>query len=564
MPLSRTPRSPARLATAAAVLLLAPLAPLAHAQSAAADTVEGRVTVTQTENSRWPSGYQAQITITNGTDAPLADWAIEFALPEGAKVHQMWNATLETDADGYTVTPPRWGATVPAGGSYTFGYNGAFSGGETAFTTCTVNGAPCDGGPGEPEEPEYRQVGYFTQWGAADRGYLVKDLAESGQAERLTHINYAFANLDEDGRCFITDEDGQGDAYADYGQTYGAADSVDGVADDPDQPLRGTFNQLRKLKEANPGLRVNIAIGGWAWSDHFSTAALPENREAAVKSCIDLYLRGDLPELNGAGGEGAAAGLFDGIDLDWEWPGTEGEPGNIIRPEDKENFTGLVQEFRDQLDELEREEGREFGLTAFVPANTGAIDAGYEVDKLVEEFDFLNVQGYDFSGAWDRTAGHQSNVRVPEGDPAATPRSYETVIQAYLDRGAEPEDLVMGVPFYGRGWTGVEPGPQGNGLWGAAQGGAPGVWEPGFNDYKVLKEFVGQDGFELYRDDHAGTAWLYNGTDFWNFDDPTAIAQKAAWVREKGLSGIMTWSLDGDDEQGSLVRAFDGELNGRG
>ncbi|GAA3752428.1 chitinase [Spinactinospora alkalitolerans] len=561
MPIARPTRSPARFATAAAALVLIPLAPLAHAETAGADTGDGRVTVTQTENARWPSGYQAEITVTNDTGAPLEDWTIEFALPEGAKVHQMWNATLEPDSGGYTATPPRWGATVPAGESYTFGYNGVFSGGETGFTECTVNGDPCQG---TPEEPEYRQVGYFTQWGAADRGYPVKDLVESGQAERLTNLNYAFANLDENGRCFMTDEDGQGDAHADYGRVYGAADSVDGVADDPDQPLRGTFNQLRELKEANPGLRVSIAIGGWAWSDHFSDAALPENREAAVESCIDLYLRGNLPELNGAGGDGAAAGLFDGIDLDWEWPGTPGEPGNVIRPEDKENFTALVREFRDQLDALEKEEGREFDLTAFVPADTGAIDAGYEVDELVEEFDFMNVQGYDFSGAWAPIAGHQSNVRVPEGDPAATPRSYETVVQAYLDRGAEPEDLVMGVPFYGRGWTGVEPGPQGNGLWGDAAGAAPGVWEAGFNDYKVLKEYVGRDGFELYRDEHAGTAWLYDGTEFWNFDDPTAIAQKAAWAREAGLAGVMTWSLDGDDEQGSLVRAFDEELNGRG
>lgn len=551
------PRPPARLAAAAAILVAVPLVAASQAATAAADTVSGRLTVTQVENARWPGGYQAEITVANGTGAPLSDWTVEFSLPEGAQVDQMWNASLDKSADGYTVTPPGWGATIPAGESYTFGYNGERSGRDTDFTACTVDGAPCFG-------HEYRQVGYFTQWGAADRGYLVEDLVESGQAERLTHLNYAFANLNEDGRCFMTDEEGRGDAHADYGKAYPAADSVDGVADTSKQRLRGNFNQLRELKERFPHLRVSIAIGGWAWSDHFSDAALPDNREAAVESCVDMFLRGDLPKLNGAGGKGAAAGLFDGIDLDWEWPATPGEPGNVIRPEDKENFTALVREFRDQLDALEREEGREFDLTAFVPANTGAIDAGYEVGKLADEFDFMNVQGYDFAGAWNPATGHQSNVRVPEDSPADAPRSYETVVQAYVDRGADPADLVMGVPFYGRGWTGVQPGPQGDGLWGEADGAAPGEWEPGFNDYKVLKDYAGSDGFELYRDDHAGTAWLYNGTEFWNFDDPTSIAQKAAWAREAGLSGVMSWSLDGDDAQGSLVRAFDGELNGRG
>ncbi|GAA1783635.1 glycosyl hydrolase family 18 protein [Streptomonospora arabica] len=550
-------RPPARLAAAAAVVLAAPLLAAAQAATAEADTATGRLTVTQVENARWPGGYQAQITVANGTGAPVSDWTVEFSLPEGAQVGHMWNADLNRGSGGYTATPPAWGAAIPAGESYTFGYNGDLSGRDTDFTACTVNGSPCSG-------HDYRQVGYFTQWGAADRGYLVEDLVASGQAERLTHLNYAFANLDEDGRCFMSDEEGRGDAYADYGRAYSAAESVDGVADTPGQRLRGSFNQLRELKERYPGLRVSIAIGGWAWSDHFSDAALPENREAAVESCVDMFLRGDLPRLNGAGGKGSAAGLFDGIDLDWEWPATPGEPGNAVRPEDRENFTALVREFRDRLDALERRNGREYDLTAFVPANTGAIEAGYEVDELAEEFTFMNVQGYDFTGAWSPTTGHQSNVRVPDGDPSAAPRSYETVVQEYLDRGAEPGKLVMGVPFYGRGWTGVQPGARGDGLWSEAGGAAPGEWEAGFNDYEVLKEYAEMDGFELYRDERAGTAWLYDGTEFWNFDDPEAVAQKAAWAREAGLSGVMAWSLDGDDDRGSLLEAVDGQLNGRG
>ncbi|MFB9801954.1 cellulose binding domain-containing protein, partial [Streptomonospora salina] len=289
-------RPPARTAAAAAILVAVPLVSATQASTAAADTTApGTLTVTQIENARWPGGYQAEITVANGTGSPVSDWTVDFSLPDGAQVEHLWNASLDEDGDGYTATPPAWGAAIPAGQSYTFGYNGELSGRSTDFTACTVDGAPCSGN-------EYRQVGYFTQWGAADRGYLVEDLVDSGQAERLTHLNYAFANLDENGRCFMSDEDGEGDAHADYGRTYPAAESVDGVADSADQRLRGSFNQLRELKERFPDLRVSIAIGGWAWSDHFSDAALPENREAAVESCVDMFLRGDLPELNGAGG----------------------------------------------------------------------------------------------------------------------------------------------------------------------------------------------------------------------------------------------------------------------
>ncbi|WP_017593606.1 glycosyl hydrolase family 18 protein [Nocardiopsis potens] len=554
------PRTAARAAAVAAALLLpaALLAPPAAAEDAPDG---GPVTAAHTETSRWPTGYQAEITVTNPTGAPLDDWSVSFELPEGAKVHQMWDASLERDGSGYTAAPPEWGAEIPAGGSYTFGYNGAFSGGDTDPVSCTVNGEPCDGGDGGGERP-YRQVGYFTQWGADDKDYLVKSLDTTGQAERLTHINYAFANLDEDGRCFASDTEGEGEALSDYGRAYTAEESVSGTADDADQPLRGSFNQLRQLKEKYPDLKVSIAIGGWAWSDHFSNAALPENREAAVASCIDMFIEGNLPELNGAGGEGAAEGVFDGIDLDWEWPGSEGEPGNVVRPEDKENFTALAAEFRTQLDELGEETGEDYLLTSFMPASIAALDTGYEVPELMESFDFINVQGYDFTGSWSSSTGHQSNVRVPEGDPSSTPRSYETIVQAYLDRGAEPEDIVMGVPFYGRGWQGVEPGPDGDGLWQESAGAAPGPRDPGYNDYNVLAGFAEDGGFELYRDDHAGTAWLYDGDQWWTFDDATAIAQKTAWARETGLSGAMVWSLDGDDADGTLFRALHGELNG--
>ena len=552
-------------AACTAALLLVPLTPgaaLAAPGGGPAPAAEHAPTAEHTEVSRWPGGYQAQITITNPGTEPLEDWSLEFTLPEGAGVHQMWNAELEESGGAYTAAPPRWGAAVPPGGSYTFGYNGRYDGdGATDPVACTLNGAPCKAGDGGGEDPGYRQVGYFTQWGAEDKGFHPKSLVDTGQADKLTHVIYAFANIDGDG-CFATDEEGEGEAYWDYGRPYPAEESVDGTADADGQPLRGTFNQLRELKEADPGLKVSIALGGWSWSTNFSDAALPENREEAVASCVDMFLRGNLPELNGAGGEGAAAGLFDGIDLDWEWPATPGEPGNVVRPEDKENFTALVGEFRGQMDALGEETGQEYLLTSFMPANTGAIDAGYEVPALMEDLDFINVQGYDLTGAWNPVTGHQANVRVAEGEPAEARRSYETVVQERVDRGPDPEDIVMGMPFYGRGWQGVEPGPDGDGLWQAADGAAPGPRDPGYNDFNVLKEMAAAEDFTVHRDDRAGTAWIYDGDQWWNYDDATAIGQKAAWAREYGLSGAMVWSLDGDTAQGELTSALHGELNG--
>ncbi|WP_116243917.1 glycosyl hydrolase family 18 protein [Nocardiopsis sp. FIRDI 009] len=548
----RTRRPGRPLAALSAAALAAPLA-LAATTASADDTSTaepGDLTVVFEESARWNTGYSGRVTVTNTSDAPVSDWTIRFDLPDGSSVHQMWNADLTESEGWYTVTPPRWGATIPAGGSYGFGFNGLHEDGATAPTLCLVNGAPCDGDTGP--DHDRLSVAYLPQWGAEDNGYRVRDLVTSGTAARLTHINYAFGNVGADGECFMSDEEGLGEARADYETPTSAANSVDGVADDPDQALRGNFEQLRKLKEMYPDLKVNISLGGWTWSEHFSDAALtPESRERMVSSCIDLYLRGDLPELDGAGGPGAAYGVFNGIDLDWEWPGSGGHPHNTVRPEDRENFTALVQEFRDQLDALEAETDREYELTAFLPAGTWRIDLGYELDELMTDLDFVTVQGYDYHGTWESTTNHQSNLVADPLDEGPVISTRNTV-RAYVDRGVDPADIVLGVPFYGQGWTGVEPGPNGDGLLQNATGPAGG--DP---RWSALKEL---EGFDLYRNDELGTAWLYDGNTFWTYDDETAMAQKTEWAVDNGLGGVMVWSIDGDDADGSLMAAIDTAL----
>ncbi len=557
----RARRFSTRLAAAAAAVLLAPLAATAVPAAAAEETAPADLTVTYTESTRWNTGYTGQITVHNASDAPVDDWAVEFSLPDGSRIHELWNATLAGTPGGYTITPPHWGASVPAGGSYSFGFNGLHSDGATDLVDCLVNGSPCAGDDGSGPSHDSYSVAYYTQWSAGERGYHVRDLVDSGSAEKLTHINYAFGNVTAEGVCATDEGASQEGAVADYAHPVPAAESVDGTADDPGQELRGNFNQLRELKEMYPDLKVNISLGGWEWSRYFSDAALTEeSRERLVSSCVDLYLRGDLPEVDGAGGEGAAYGVFDGIDLDWEWPGSDGHPHNTVRPEDKENFTALVQEFRDQLDALGEETDRHYELTAFMPAGGWRLDAGYELDELMTDFDFVTVQGYDYHGTWESTTNHQSNLVVDTRDPQPV-ISTELIVQAYLDRGVDPGKLVLGVPFYGQGWTGVEPGPDGDGLFQTATGPAQGTYAAGTEDWKVLEEKVASGEFELFRNDEAGTAWIYDGSTLWNYDDETAMTQKTDWAQDNGLGGVMVWSIDGDDAEGSLMAAIDTALS---
>ncbi|MFJ4673363.1 glycoside hydrolase family 18 protein [Kitasatospora purpeofusca] len=416
-------------------------------------------------------------------------------------------------------------------------------------TTATATAAEALRGP----RLEGQRVGYFTQWGADSSA---KRVQETGQAGRLTVINYAFGNVSADGTCFETNDAGQGDAHNDYQRAFSAADSVDGVADAPGQRLKGHFNQLRKLKAKNPRLRTVISLGGWSWSKYFSdAAATDEARRKFVSSCLDLYLKGDLPRLADSpeGGPGAAAGVFDGIDLDWEYPGGGGDAGNVVRPEDGHNFTLLVAEFRRQLDALGGRKGKHYLLTAAVAANETVADR-LELPEVAKSVDWLNLMTYDLHGPWEGKgpANHQANLYADPTDPDARQRSADKAVVHYGERGLPSRQTVLGAPFYGHGWTGVPAGNRG-GLYQKATGTAPDL------SYKEINALPGR----TYVDRDHGASWKYDGTTFYSFDSAEVLTEKARYARWNDLGGVMVWSLDGDDARGSGIAALDKGLRGK-
>ncbi|MEU4831160.1 glycoside hydrolase family 18 protein [Streptosporangium sp. NPDC023615] len=383
----------------------------------------------------------------------------------------------------------------------------------------------------------FKRVAYFIQWGVYGRNYHVKDMDTSGAAAKLTHVNYAFGFVNPEGDCYSADP------WADWQRPVPAEQSVDGVADVEGQALSGNLNQLRKLKAKHPGLKALISLGGWTGSKYFSDAVLtPEGRARLASSCIDLWLKGNLP----GAAPGAGAGVFDGIDLDWEWPGSSGNDGNVIRPEDKRNFTLFVTELRRQMNGFDRRSE----LTAFLPAAAAKIDAGFEVRDVFKQLDFATVQGYDLHGPWETVTGHNGNLFNDRRDPNPVKYSVDQTVRDYLKRGAPARKLVVGVPAYGQGWTGVTGGR--NGLYGTSTGPAPGTFAAGTEDYKILVNKPGK----RYRDLLTGSVWLYDGNEFWSYDDPASLVQKAAYIRLKGLGGSMMWSIDQDDAKASLTTAL--------
>jgi chitinase len=397
--------------------------------------------------------------------------------------------------------------------------------------------------------PKPRLVGYFTSWGIYGKGYLVKNIKDSGAASRLTHIQYAFANVTPDLKCGIAD------SWADYGKTFDETQSVDGIAEYwSDTELRGNFNQLRKLKLQFPKLKVLISVGGWSFSSRFSDAALtPESRQAFVASCVDMFVRGNVAP----GTPISAAGVFDGIDIDWEYPGACGMTCDF-RPEDTQNFTALMAEFRRQLDAVGQETGKHYELAAATSASE-SVHSKIELRKVSRSLDFISVMAYDFHGGWEMSTNFHSPLLGGAADPAGPKANADYAVRSHLRLGVPRSKLLLGAPFYGKGWAGV---PNVNrGLYQPATGVAPGRWEAGSNDYRDLAPIQASIG--SYRDLRSQGHWIYDPAAgvFWGYDDPKSLMVKAGYSRLLGLGGMMFWELSQDSADGALVKALDRVLH---
>ncbi|MEU8188125.1 glycosyl hydrolase family 18 protein [Micromonospora carbonacea] len=509
----------------------------------------GSVTATFAKAQDWGTGHETRVTVTNGSAASVSTWRIEFDLPAGTTISSAWDADVTSSGNHWVAVKKSWAGPLAPGATFSWGYNG--TGAYKAPLNCTINGAPCGGGTTPTTAPPTtappttappttappttppptttpptgggkKVVGYFAEWGVYGRNYHVKNIHTSGSAAKLTHILYAFGNT-TGGRCAI------GDSYADYEKAYTAADSVDGVADTWDQPLRGSFNQLRKLKKMYPHLKVIWSFGGWTWSGGFTQAA--QNPAAFAESCYNLV---EDPRW---------ADVFDGIDVDWEYPNACGLTCDSSGPN----------AFKNVISALRSKFGSSALVTAAITAdgsNGGKIDAT-DYAGAIGNLNWLMPMTYDYFGAFNAqgpTAPH-SPLYSYTGIPQAGFNS-DAAIQKLKGKGIPADKLLLGIGFYGRGWTGVTQSAPG----GSATGAAPGTYEAGIEDYKVLKNSCPATGTV------GGTAYAKCGSNWWSYDTPSTIGGKMTYAKNQGLGGAFFWELSGDTTNGELIGAIRGGL----
>ncbi|MFB7460329.1 glycosyl hydrolase family 18 protein [Streptomyces sp. NPDC056188] len=424
-----------------------------------------------------------------------------------------------------TVTTTSYTDTgLTAGTDYSYSVQARDTAGQTGPVSGSVAVRTTGGGGGTTPPPGNKvRLGYFTEWGIYGRNYNVKNIVTSGSAAKITHINYAFGNV-TGGKCTI------GDSYADYDKAFTAAESVSGVADTWDQPLRGNFNQLRQLKAKYPNIKVLWSFGGWTWSGGFADAA--KNPTAFAQSCYDLVK------------DSRWADVFDGIDIDWEYPNACGLTCDTSGSAAIKNVAAALR--------------AKFGNSALVTAavsadgtSGGKVDAA-DYGGAAQYLDWYNVMTYDFFGAWDAkgpTAPH-SPLTSYNGIPQAGFTTADAMTK-YRSKGVPASKLLIGIGLYGRGWTGVTQDAPG----GTATGPANGTYEQGIEDYKVLKTSCPATGTI------AGTAYAKCGSNWWSYDTPATIGTKMSWAKQQGLGGAFFWEFSGDTSNGELVNAINSGLS---
>lgn len=342
-------------------------------------------------------------------------------------------------------------------------------------------------------------VGYVAGW----KNVKPKQIP----AEKLTHINYAFAHVDSLG--YIAPMDPK----------FHERDSVN-------------FTLLRSLKERNPNLKILVSIGGWTHSKGFSDAVLtPEGIQKLTQSSIEYLKKHQL----------------DGLDFDWEYPNLPGD-NNPYRPEDRDNFVAMLKSVREALDSLGEQDDKHYLSTIA----SGGFRSYLEANNLAEAqkyLDFINIMAYDFYTAGDKTTGHHANLS-PHGSKG---RSAKTTVEEHIEFGVPSEKIVLGVPFYGRMWKSVD--PKENGLF------QTGKFEMGL-PYHQIAALATMKKFSRHWDENADAPYLFSLEDSaWiTYEDTVSLALKATFIKEKNLAGAMFWELSEDNSK-TLLDALYRSLN---
>ncbi|KAH0558600.1 hypothetical protein GP486_004746 [Trichoglossum hirsutum] len=353
----------------------------------------------------------------------------------------------------------------------------------------------------------YRSSVYFANWGVYERNFHVQDLP----ANRITHINYAFANVNA-----TTSEVFLSDPWADIQYIYPTDNQ-----NEPGNNIYGSIKQLNLLKKRNRNLKVLLAIGGSTYSPNFAPAcSTGAGRKNFAKTAVEL-----VKNLG-----------FDGLDIDWEFPSG---------PTEVNNFVLLLQAIRAELNAYARKyQAAKPLLTIATSAGPNTYKTSYDFSGLNAVVDFFSLMAYEYTGSWSSFTGHHANLD-PSQIPNSAPLNTANALTYYTTTGQIPANkILLGMPLFGKGFDNTP----GMGL--PFSGVGNGSWDAGIWDYKDLP----RPGAVESVDHSAAAAWCQGEDLVVSYDNGETAELKARFISGRALGGGMWWEASGDKKgEDSLI-----------
>ena len=498
--------------------------------------------VTLQSTSSWTGGGNGNIVITNNNTSPLTNWSFQLNTINFT-ISSFWALSMNSSGNNITVLPSSWQLVLNAGGTISSGF--AYSGSSNFQVTSNTPGINLTilpsssgnngGGTNVPisnapalTNKNMKVMAYYTEWCIYHSGFNV-DLIP---VQQLTHILYAFMMPNPS----QADYDLWAANWAFPAKPYNAPPIVpEGTLIAQDQYANDlNMASLKALKARNPNVKIIISVGGWSMSFNFSTIFADASlRRNFVTSSVKFVVS------NG----------FDGLDIDWEYPGIQGIGFNHVDAiNDPKNLALVLKELKAEF--IVQSPNKTYELLVAMGTNQKVI-VNYK--DSVQYLDYINMMTYDYAGSWGN-GGHLAGLYYNPEEVDIDPQwNVDNAFKNTLAMGCPLSKINLGLPLYGRGWANIKPTNIELPLFGTSTAGAATTYsglagEPGLTAFKDLVNVINTNGLKEYYDPIAKASFVHNSStgETWTYDNPQSVALKTQYALDNKMAGIFVWELSED------------------